>query len=56
MIANIEHDVVDGKTVLEEFKNVDSISNPPMTDTIHLSFEDDRDTIKLQYGKIVQVS
>jgi copper chaperone CopZ len=54
--VNIEHEIADGKTVLEEFEGVESITNPPMTETIHLSFKDDRDRLKLRYGEIVKVN
>lgn len=54
--VNIEHQITDGKTVLEEFEGVESITNPPMTETIHLSFKDDRDRLKLRYGEIVKVN
>jgi len=53
--VSIEHEIVDGKTVLEEFENVESITNPPMTETTHLKFENERDDEKVRYGEIVKV-
>jgi hypothetical protein len=53
--VSIEHEIVDGKTVLETFENVESITNPPMTETTHLKFKDERDDEKVRYGEIVKV-
>lgn len=53
--VSIEHEVVDGEPVLEEFENVESVNNPPMTETTHLSFADDRDDEKVRHGTIVRV-
>lgn len=53
---HVEHEIIDGKTVLEKFENVESINNPPMIETMHLKFDDDRDDKKIRYGKIVKVT
>jgi len=51
----VEHELVGGKTVVEEFGGVKSFNNPPMTDTIHLSFTDgESDEKKLNYGTVVR--
>jgi hypothetical protein len=55
-ILHIEHDVVGGKTVLEKFEDVESFNNPPMTDTLHLSFADERESKQLNYGNVVRAS
>jgi hypothetical protein len=53
--VSIEHEVVGGEVVLEEFENVESVNNPPMTETAHLSFADDREDEKVRHGTIVRV-
>jgi hypothetical protein len=51
---HVEHQVVGGKTVLEQFEGVESFNDPPMTNKLHLEFEDDRDGKKLGYGNVVR--
>jgi hypothetical protein len=51
---NVEHTIVGGKAVLEKFENVASFDNPPMTDTLHIKYADDREDDKLNYGTVVR--
>lgn len=53
---HVEHEVVGGATVLEEFEGVSAFNDPPMTNTLHLSFADDRDDKKLSYGNVVRAT
>lgn len=50
---HVEHEVVGGEDVLETFEGVESFDDPPMTDQIHLSF-DDKENEKLSYGNVVR--
>ena len=52
----VEHEIVGGKTVLEEFDGVESFNNPPMTNHLHLEFAGDREEEKLSYGTVVRAS
>jgi len=52
--VHVEHEIVGGKTVLETFENVESFNDPPMVDTLRLSFADDREEKKLNYGNVVR--
>lgn len=49
----VEHEVVGGEDVLETFEGVESFDDPPMTNQIHLSF-DDKENEKLSYGNVVR--
>lgn len=51
---HVEHDLIGGEAVLEEFEGVESFNNPPMTSTLRLTFADDRDDKRLDYGNIVK--
>jgi hypothetical protein len=51
---HVEHEVLGGKTVLEEFEGVEQFNDPPMTSKLHLKFADDRDDKKLSYGNVVR--
>jgi len=50
----VEHQVIGGEKVVEDFEGVESFNDPPMTNSLHLTFADDRDTEKLSYGNIVR--
>ena len=51
----VEHELVDGKVVVEEFEGVESFNNPPMSNKLQLSFsDDDRDEKILDYGTVVR--
>ena len=52
--VHVEHEIVGGKTVLEEFEAVESFNDPPMTNKIHLRFGDNRDDKQLNYGSVVR--
>lgn len=56
MKVHVEHELANDKTVLEEFKGVESFANPPMTDTLHLTFQDDRTDKKLNYGHVAKAT
>jgi hypothetical protein len=51
---HVEHEIVSGKTVLETFENVESFNDPPMVNTLNLTFADDREAKNLDYGNIVR--
>ena len=51
---HVEHEIVGGKTVLETFEGVESFNDPPMVDTLHLTFADEREMKKLNYGTVVR--
>lgn len=53
---HVEHEIVGGNSVLETFEGVESFNNPPMVDTLHLSFADDREMKKLNYGTVVRAT
>jgi hypothetical protein len=53
--VHVEHEIVSGKTVLEEFEGVESVMNPIMNSNILLKYADDRDDEKLGYGNVVTV-
>lgn len=52
----VEHEIIGGETVLEEFEGVESFNNPPMTNNLHLSYADDRDDDQLGYGHVVRAT
>lgn len=53
--VHVEHELIDGKMVLEEFEGVESLNDPPMTGSTHLSFADgEKDDKQLNYGTIVR--
>jgi hypothetical protein len=51
---HVEHEVIGGQAVLETFEGVETFNSPPMTNTFHLSFADDRPDKKLKYGQLVR--
>lgn len=53
--VHVEHEVIDGKPVLEKFEGVATVLNPPMTGSMLLKFEGDRDDKKLKHGDVVRV-
>jgi hypothetical protein len=54
LTLHVEHEVIGGEPVLEEFEGVEKFNNPPMTDTLHIAFADDREDAKLSYGYVVR--
>lgn len=56
MKVHVEHEVVGSETVLETFEGVESFNNPPMVDTLHLTFSGDKGTKKLNYGTVVRAT
>jgi len=50
----VQHEIIGGKVVLESFEGVESFDNPPMTESLHLKFNDDRDDKQLRYGRVVK--
>lgn len=56
MELHIEHEVIGGEMVLETFENVESFNDPPMTNTIHVSFTDNQDDARLTYGNVVRAT
>jgi hypothetical protein len=54
MKLHVEHEVIGGKKVVEKFEDVESFMDPPMTNTILVKFEGDRDNRKLDYGNVVK--
>lgn len=54
MKLHIEHEIVGGKTVLETFEGVESFNDPPMTNSLHIKYDDDRDDDSLEYGNVVR--
>jgi hypothetical protein len=56
MELHIEHEVIGGEMVLEKFENVESFNDPPMTNTIHVSFTDNQDDAKLTYGNVIRAT
>lgn len=50
---HVEHEIIDGTTVLETFEGVESFQNPPMTSNIHIQFADGNGK-KLSYGHVAQ--
>lgn len=53
--VHVEHEVAGGKTVLETFEGVVSFNDPPMVETLHLTFEG-REMEKLKYGTVVRAT
>lgn len=51
----VEHEIVSGKTVFEEFENVEAITDPPMVSNTSIEFADDRETKNLSYGDVVRI-
>jgi hypothetical protein len=52
---HVEHEVIDGETVLEKFDGIESFNDPPMTNSLHLKFADEnRDEETLKYGNVVR--
>lgn len=54
--VHIEHELVDGKVVLEEFEGVEQFNDPPMTNSTHLSFKDEQSDKSLDYGRVVRAT
>lgn len=54
LTIHVEHEVIDGEPVLETFEGVETFLNPPMTSTMLLKFEGDRENQKLKYGQVVR--
>lgn len=55
--VHVEHEIVGGKTVVEQFEGVETFNDPPMTSTLHLRFADEnRDDERLDYGNVVKAT
>jgi hypothetical protein len=52
--VHVEHQLVGGEVIVEEFEGVQSFNNPPMTSTLRLTFADGREPETLDYGNIVK--
>lgn len=56
-LLHVEHEVIGGEMVLEKFQDVESFNDPPMTNSLHLTFADgDRDDERLNYGNVVRAT
>lgn len=51
--VHVEHQIVGGKTVHEEFEGVEQAADPPVSKNIHLEFAGEKDSVKLNHGNVV---
>jgi hypothetical protein len=51
---HVEHEIIGGETVLEKFEGVESFMDPPMTNSIIVKYEDERDDDTLKCGNVVR--
>jgi hypothetical protein len=54
LTIHVEHEVIDGEPVLEKFEGVETFLNPPMTGTMLVKFEGERNDEKLKHGTLVR--
>lgn len=52
----VEHEVIDGTIVTEQFNDVEQIINTPMNETITLRLAGEQSEVNLHYGNVAMVT